>query len=71
MTATTGRTLASATVARRLRRVLNSHAQTLTEKVLARALAGDAQALSAAAALLIAANGLQDPAVAMPRKLRA
>lgn len=71
MTATTGRTLASATVARRLRRTFNPFAQQLAERVLAKALAGDPQALSAATALLLAANGLQDPAVAVPRKLRA
>lgn len=58
MNARPGRTIAASTVGRRMRRILNEHAGTLTEKVLARALSGDVQALVAATALLVAANGL-------------
>ncbi len=51
-----GRTIATTTVARDLRRTLNSAAGALAEKTLAKALQGDATAQLACAELLALAN---------------
>jgi hypothetical protein len=52
----TGRLKTGQTVRREVRRVLNVHAPQIAEKLLAKALQGDTDALAAAANMLIDAN---------------
>lgn len=52
----TGRIKACTTVNRELRRVLNSRATELAEKIMEKALAGDSTAMLAASNLLLEAN---------------
>lgn len=54
-----GRTKCAATIHREARRTLNGYSQQLIEKSLAKALAGDSNALLACSNLLLAAN--QEP----------
>lgn len=52
----TGRIRTAETVQREMRRALNAHAQQISEKLLAKALSGDAQCLATAASLLTQIN---------------
>ena len=56
MSLPTGRTKSAATIHRQTRRILNCHATKIAELLLAKALSGDAVALSAVSNLLIEVN---------------
>ena len=56
MSTATGRIKSAATVSRDIRRTLNAHGATIAEKLLAKALSGDANALVACGTLLIESN---------------
>lgn len=56
MAITTGRIKASSTVNREIRRSINGYAAPLAEKIVAKALQGDSNAMLAASNLLLAAN---------------
>ncbi len=56
MTERTGRIKSAPTVHREIRRTLNKYGATIAEKLLAKALTGDANALVACGQLLVEAN---------------